>query len=132
MVEADRLLGTAVFRGDPEVGGTRTTTFCRARRSCRTCGGRSDPCRGAPRGFERWCELPGPTERLEPAFELLVDACQQQRRLARATLRAFVEDEDLTEVRVDAEQESERLVKRARGGSWTGTLANRAPPVPEA
>ena len=65
-----------------------------------------------------------PTERLEPAFELLVDACQQQRRLARATLRAFVE-EDLTEVRVDAEQESERLVKRARRIMDRYLLANR-------
>lgn len=70
-----------------------------------------------------------PTERLEPAFELLVDACRQQRRLARATLRAFVEDEDLTEVRVDAEQKSERLAKRARRIMARYLLANRALPV---
>ena len=70
-----------------------------------------------------------PTKRLEPSFELLVDACRQQRRLARATLRAFVESEDLTEVRAGAEQETERLLKRARRMMDRFLMANRALPV---
>ena len=65
-----------------------------------------------------------PTERLEP-FRAPGGRLPAQRRLARATLRAFVEDEDLTEVRVDAEQESERLVERARRIMDRYLLANR-------
>jgi hypothetical protein len=73
-----------------------------------------------------------PSERLEPAFGLLLDACEQDEKSAAAQVRAFTSSRNATSNQGDAYVKSQALFGRARDSIEAMLLANRPLPVAEA
>lgn len=105
---------TAVIAGDKKLGHLR-----RAVRPLVTCA----------RSLRRKMREP-PTVRLEPGFELLLEACEQERRSGQALVQAFTSERNATGDGNDAQVKSGELFQRAHDRFDSLLLANR--PLPTA